>query len=146
MDKKVNNGLVYEDIFDIDPKKIKKCRYSGLITYARVYKVYDGDTISIIFKYKDEWIKYNCRLNHIDSPEMTSNNIQEKIKAKEAQQFLSDLILEKIIIVHILDFEKFGRLISNLYNPEDNSCINDLMIEKGYAVPYDGGKRQIWDF
>ena len=35
---------------------------------------------------------------------------------------------------------KFGRVLGKVLNQE-GVCLNDVLIETGHAVPYDGGKR-----
>jgi len=140
------NETVDKDIFNINPKDLKNCVYSNLTIYARVFKVYDGDTVSIIFKYNNDFIKYNCRINMIDTPEMKSKNIKEKEYAKKAKKYLADKVLEKIIKVKILDFDKYGRLLVELYDPDTNENINDMMVTGGYAKIYDGGHKEEWIF
>jgi endonuclease YncB( thermonuclease family) len=132
-----------------------------------VKSVYDGDTITIlvpmsisIYNFTTEntinlesinnptnkinLYEVKIRLFGIDTPEMkplkTIPNREEHIKkAREAQKFLSDLILNKIITVECLQNEKFGRTLGIIYI--NNTNINNLMIEKGFANPYDGGKK-----
>ena len=144
-----NNDKVSEDIFKINQKELKKCIFEDTTVYARVYKCYDADTISVIFKHKGDYIKSNCRLNRIDTPEMRSKNIKEKEYAHIAQKYLANLILEKIIKIKITGADKYGRLLTEVYyfdeeNKEIN--INDLLIEKNYAVPYFGGTKHVWKF
>jgi len=129
---------INKDIFSINPKNLTKCIYKDLKTYARVYKVYDGDTVSIIFNYNNEFIKYSCRVNRIDTPEIRTKNQVEKEHALIAKKYLSDMILEKIIIVKILGFDKYGRLLVELYDADNGKNINDLMISGGFANEYYG--------
>jgi endonuclease YncB( thermonuclease family) len=138
--------IVHIDIFEIDPKDLKNCIYSDLTLYARIYNCYDGDTVSIIFNYNNEFIKYNCRLNRVDTPEIKSANIKEKEHAKIAKEYLSNIVLDKIIKVEILDFDKYGRLLVELYDPDTDENINDMMLKDGYAKPYDGGAKSEWKF
>lgn len=137
---------VDKDIFNINPSELTDCIYTNLTVYARCYKCYDGDTVSIIFKYKDEFIKYNCRVNRIDTPELRSRNKKEKEYAKKARDFLSDIVLEKIIKVKIIDFDLYGRLLVELYDPDTDENINDKMVKEGYAKLYDGGHKEEWVF
>lgn len=134
-----------------------------------VESVYDGDTITILIPIqihtynmvdsnsidlnsdsnKTNTIYFNkikLRLLGIDTPEMKPRkdlpNREEHItKAKEAKDFLSNLILGKIITVKFLQNDKYGRPLANIYI--DSICINSLMIEKGYAKKYDGGTKDI---
>ena len=70
------------------------------ITSGKVIKVYDGDTITIANKLpiKDSpMYRFSVRLNGIDTPEIKSKHETEKKLAKEAKQFLSNIILGKIV-------------------------------------------------
>jgi len=137
---------INQNIFEINPKELKRCIYSDIIFYARVYKIYDGDTISIIFNYKDDYIKYSCRVNRIDTPEIRSNDELEKKYAYIAKNYLSNMILDKIIKVKVLKFDKYGRLLVELYNPDTNENINDMMVSSGYANEYNGGTKKPFNF
>ncbi len=120
-------------------KNIPKFSFDGIKTYAYVYSVFDADTITIIFEYRNEMIKYSCRLLGIDSPEIRTKDIEEKEKAIEARDFLRKLILNKVIKVELFKFEKYGRILANVYSKNKN--INQLLIKKNYAVPYFGGTK-----
>ena len=37
---------------------VKRFSFNGYDTYAKVLKVHDADTITILFEYKDEIVKY----------------------------------------------------------------------------------------
>jgi micrococcal nuclease len=114
------------------------------IQSGQVIKVYDGDTITIATKlpYKDSPLyRFPVRLKGIDSAEIKSKNANEKIHAKIARDALSDLILHKNVTIQNIENEKYGRILADVYYNE--LCINEWMIEKGYAVKYDGGTKQI---
>ena len=113
--------------------------FDGIKTYAKIYNVYDGDTVKIIFEFQGKMIKYSCRIYGIDTPEIRTKNKEEKIKGFAARDFLSDLILNKILQVHLMKFDKYGRLlIKILYNNQD---ISNIMIQQGHAKPYFGGTK-----
>ena len=114
------------------------------IESGQVIKVYDGDTITIATKlpYKDSKLyRFPIRLKGIDSAEIKSKNENEKIHAKISRDVLSELILHKTILIKNIENEKYGRILADVYLGE--IYINDWMIEKGYAVKYDGGTKQI---
>lgn len=134
-----------------------------------VESVYDGDTISILVPMKISIYdmvehdkinirsdtnptnkivlnKIRVRLYGIDAPELKPSknmpNRNEHIaKAKKSKDFLSNLILNKIVKVNFLSNDKYGRPLVKLYIDDadiKNIYINDLIIEKGYAVEYYG--------
>ena len=49
-----------------------------------------------------------------------------------------------MIKIECFDFDKYGRLLVNVWNMVDEKSINDIMIEEGYAKSYDGGKKTKW--
>lgn len=140
-----------------------------------VDSVYDGDTITLIVPIKMEIynmkttttldlksnnknymtnIKMNkikVRLFGIDTPELKpSKNLIDReahiTKAKEARDFLSNMILNKLVKVKFLQNDKYGRPLVKLYVntiEEKEICLNDLMVSKGYAKEYNGGTKNI---
>lgn len=114
------------------------------ISEGQVIKVYDGDTITIASKMpypESPMYRFSVRLNGIDTPEIKGKNADEKEIAKKARDELSTLILNKKITLKNVQSEKYGRILADVYL-EDVS-INDWMIEKRFAVKYDGGTKQI---
>ena len=114
------------------------------IESGQVIKVYDGDTITIATKlpYKDSPLyRFPIRLKGIDSAEIKSKNVNEKKNATIARDALSELILHKTVVIKNIENEKYGRILADVYLGA--VCINDWMIENGYAVKYDGGTKQI---
>lgn len=130
----------------LEPKEIDYFSFSGVEKYARVFKVYDGDTISLLFKWKKQNIKASCRLLGIDTPELRTKNENEKKKAIEARDFLHNLIYEKIVLVKFSKNGKFGRPLIEVFLPSGES-ISQIMINKKYAKKYLGkSKKNLWNF
>lgn len=123
----------------------------GLITNGKVVSVYDGDTCKIVFPFENKLYKWNCRLMGIDTPEMKTKDEKEKQFATHVRDFLRDKMLDKIVNVECLEFEKYGRLLVNINIIEGSLDtapniinINKLLIEKGYAFEYLGKKKRSW--
>ena len=118
----------------------------GYNTIGKVTEVYDGDTITVIMKYKNCMDKFKIRLIGYDSPELKPRkDIDDRQNivslAKEAKKQLSDKVLNKIVKVHCHDFEKYGRLLATIYTM-DNEDVNEWMIKNGSGCKeYDGGKK-----
>lgn len=130
----------------LDPKNIKRFSFLGVEKYARIYKVYDGDTVSLLFRWKKQTINVSCRIDGIDTPELRTKNEKEKELAIKARDFLKDLILEKTLLVTFLKNGKYGRPLIEIHLPNGQS-IKDIMIRKKYAKFYDGGsKKGLWKF
>jgi micrococcal nuclease len=126
----------------LDPSKIKSFSFNGVQKYARIVKVYDGDTCTIIFRWKKQNIKCSCRLYGIDTPEIRTTNKKEKELGYIAKDFLSSLLLEKVVMVHFLKDDKYGRPLVNIFL--NGSSIQEIMITNGFAKPYFGGKKYKW--
>lgn len=112
--------------------------YSGI-----VIKVYDGDTITVASKLpysKSEMYRFVVRLNGIDSPEIKSNNEDEKKIAKEARDYLASKILHKNVILKNITTEKYGRILADVYLGDVH--FNKLMIKERFAVEYNGGTKE----
>ena len=109
------------DLMSIDSNELNLFSFKDYkIWKCRVVDVYDGDTCTIIFKYRDEIIKYKVRCYGYDSPEMKPKrdieNRDEIIeRAKEARKYFSNLVNYEsgLIWVHLHEFDKYGRLLGN---------------------------------
>jgi micrococcal nuclease len=112
------------------------------ITSGKVIKVYDGDTITIASKmpYPNSPIfRFSVRLSGIDSPEMKTKSSTEKCLATISRDALSAKIMGKLVILKNVSFEKYGRLLADVYL--DDLDINQWMLDHKYAVEYDGGTK-----
>ena len=112
------------------------------IRFAKVIKVYDGDTITVSSKlpYNDSPIyRFSVRLRNIDSPEIKGESEKECILAIQARDALHNLIFGKIIELRNNGKEKYGRLLADIYY--NKLHINKWMLDNKYAVLYDGGKK-----
>jgi len=143
------------------------------ITEGIVIKVYDGDTITIAttlfientrqdYKHQHQaddnnhknistltststsQIMYRIpvRLLGIDSPEIKGKTQHEKDMAKQSQLALEKLILHKQVYLKNVTTEKYGRLLADVYL--DDLHINQWLLDNGYAVKYNGGKKTNW--
>lgn len=116
--------------------------YTPNITKGIVVKVYDGDTITIISKIEKKQYKFRIRLSGIDTPEMKSKDKKELKIACLAQQWLETRILGKKIFIKVNGNDKYGRLLANIYDTKNgNISLNQMLIDKRLAVPYNGGKK-----
>jgi len=112
------------------------------ITYGKVVKVYDGDTITIAGKlpYPESPVyRIAVRLNGIDTPEIKGQTQKEKDLAKQIRNTLHDKIFDKIVELKNTSSEKYGRLLADVYL--DGICINEWLIDQGFAVKYNGGTK-----
>ena len=122
---------------------------NGLWTIGKVVDVYDGDTCTINLLIENSIKKYKCRMMGYDCAEMKPSKtdpkrLEIKAKAKKAKEFFCKLINypdQKHILVECLKFDKYGRLLVNLYN--NNLKVNDEMISSGNGYSYEGGTKNV---
>jgi endonuclease YncB( thermonuclease family) len=137
---------------------------AGMTTNARLVDVYDGDTITCVFPLFGTMYKFSVRLNGIDTCEMKANDSKVKenallgrqavldivcenhglsldCKRKEVQVYLKDNIV--IVWLSCLGFDKYGRLIAEVYKDEsDLDCsLSTMLLVKNVAYSYNGGKK-----
>jgi endonuclease YncB( thermonuclease family) len=152
-------------------KDVPEFSLCGLILRGKVVECYDADTCKIVLPIQNNLYKFTCRLNGIDTPEMKPkkdkpNRENEIMWAKKARAELLGLICPKStssfenldikkdevinilqsnkrsICVKCLEFDKYGRLLVELYDDEKlEKSYNNILIEKDLAVSYDGGKK-----
>ena len=130
-EKKMNEEVLYH--------------YKGYIDH-----IVDGDTVDLLISLGlDVYAKERFRLYGIDTPEIhgISHQSDEYKRGMAAMEFLVSLIGRKEVFVktHKDEKGKYGRYLAEIFLPADDEGadlnVNDLMIEKGHAVPYFGGKR-----
>jgi endonuclease YncB( thermonuclease family) len=139
-------------------RKLKDCTYDNTnkfnfnnkIFKAKVVKVYDGDTITVVFMIFGDYYRFSIRMDGYDSPEIRSKNPDlvkkelEKKWANESKNFLSGMIMDKIVLLKCKDFDKYGRILGTVeLNGMD---INGIMLSSGYCRSYEGGHKEDWDF
>ena len=109
---------------------------------AKCLRVVDGDTVDATVDLGfDTWKKIRIRLVGINTPETRTRDLEEKAKGLAAKNFLIDLLKKhnNEFILHSQGVGKYGRCLGNLFLGEEN--VNDLLINEGHAVEYQGGKR-----
>jgi endonuclease YncB( thermonuclease family) len=112
------------------------------ITFGKVIKVYDGDTITIASKLPNTdgpIYRFSVRLNGIDTPEIRGKSVAEKELAIVVRDALRERIMHQIVELRNVANEKYGRILADVYI--DNVSINDWLVEQNFAVPYTGGKK-----
>jgi micrococcal nuclease len=106
-----------------------------MYTYsAKVVRVVDGDTVDLNIDLGFHiTVTKRIRLSLINAPE-TSTDL-----GKRSKEFLSKTLPEgtTVTIKTQLDKDdKYGRLLGEIFTPDQISSINKLMIDSGYAEYY----------
>ena len=132
---------------NINQETFSDFSYKNKKTYVKIVSLYDGDTGRMVFRDNLRMIQYKFRLYGVDTPEikplLTLPNREEEIKkAKKAKEFLEKEILNKVVFVEMLDFDKYGRILVKIYPSRfSKDLINQKLIEKGLAKSYFGGTK-----
>lgn len=106
-------------------------KYTGIVR-----RIVDGDTVIIDFDlgFKFWFFEQRVRLYGINTPEINADGLESK-------KYLERRLLDKEVIVQTIrdKKEKYGRFLAVIWvNINGNFCnINDLLVEKGYAIYYD---------
>lgn len=115
---------------------------------AKVVDVYDGDSIKIVIKLSGSFQKFNCRLADIDTPELRSKNMNEKLYAHYVKKKVENDLLNKIIKVKCGKFDKYGRLLIWIFLeglPDHHTAIyNQYIIKNKWGIQYDGKTKKLW--
>ena len=148
-----NELNIYRDeMRDLDnvPEKLQMFSWKGTLIPAKVYSVYDGDTCNFVVKFNGEWARRRFRLIGYNSPEIQGKTEAERIKAREARDYLANRLMGKKVMLYLGDFDKYGRPLCDVYMIEDETKmtaenmfsihINAEMVAKGYGVPFMVGR------
>ena len=87
--------------------------------------------------------KWSCRLIGVDTPELRTRNLMEKEFGYKVRDYLREKILGKIVKLSCKEFDKYGRLLVEVYD-DDTTSVNNWLIDNGYAFAYDGGTKKKW--
>lgn len=165
----IKNTIQYlkEELIKCTTDTVGEVMLDGLKTVGKVVEVYDGDTCKIVLINENKLMKFTCRLNFIDCPEMKPLKSKEnrEIEIKEAIKARNRLIQlstncdcelnnklskkeittllknnTKIIPIECYKFDKYGRLLVVIFNEKNR--INDTLIIEGFAKKYKGEKKE----
>lgn len=101
---------------------------------AIVCNVVDGDTVDALVDLGFRmYTRQRLRLAGLDTPE------RGQVGFQEAKQFLTDKVLNRSVVIKTTKPSKYGHYLAELYL--DSVNINSLLLENGYAKPYDGGTK-----
>ena len=155
---------------NIKSSDILEFSLNGLKTSGKIVEIYDGDTCKIVLLNNNVLQKFNCRINGIDTPEMKPplNKPNREIEIKNAYRCRNRLIQlstntstsvntdvdsdvkkvsldtnTKLVHVECLEFDKYGRLLVNIYDNETPKSLsyNDMLVNEGFAKKYNGGTK-----
>lgn len=148
-------------------EELKKCTFEtptfsldGINTYGKVVSVIDGDTIALVIPVLNTYFKFNCRLSNIDTCEIHSSNTKVKEIGIKAKFRLIELLSKKkfnidddaskkeiqnifsidcfLVYVKCYSFDKYGRLLVDVFLNKDEKSLSDILLEEKLAYIYNG--------
>lgn len=116
---------------------------------AKVLDVIDGDTLDLIVDLGfDVHFRIRVRLNGINTPESRTSDKAEKELGLQAKAYTKDWTTRHstVFVKTVKDKkEKFGRILAEIYSDEaKTACLNEDIIEAGFARKYNGEARGGW--
>jgi endonuclease YncB( thermonuclease family) len=117
--------------------------FNGLKMKVKIVDVYDGDTFTGCFYFKNEIIKYKFRCFGYNSPEikplksLENRDIEIKNALIAKHKFIEYIEFYKgdLIEVEFNKFDKYGRILAILYDKNGNN-INQKMIDNNFGKIY----------
>ena len=98
----------------------------GALPTTIIKSCYDGDTCTTI---NGEKVRLAC----IDTPELKGKKA-EPIAAKEARDFLNNLVINEEVSIRRITKDRYGRTVAELFSGNIN--IQKLLVDKGYGQIY----------
>jgi len=114
---------------------------------AKLDRVVDGDTIDAMVDLGfSTWKHVRIRLSGIDAYESRTRDLVEKEKGLKAKARVEELLASTNgnFILYSKGVGKYGRCLGEIKierSVHDSINLNELLINEGLAVPYEGGKR-----
>ena len=119
---------------------------------ATCTRVVDGDTVDAMIDLGfGVHVKKRIRLAGINAPESRTRDKQEKILGLAAKDRLIAIMngADNFFELESQELGKYGRVLVRLHISKLDGkdvitkvCVNDSLVNEGYAVEYDGGKRE----
>jgi endonuclease YncB( thermonuclease family) len=106
---------------------------------ARLVRVVDGDTCFLVVSLGFHMtMEMDFRLYGLNAPEMHGPN---KAIAERAKEFLHGQLVDADLEIETKKSDKYGRWLATIYVKGVGGVrtnVNELLVSKGFAVPYDG--------
>ena len=140
----MNPVETYLKSVEFDLKTVKA--FVPEISYGKVVKVHDGDTITIVtilfngdLSPNSNFYKFNVRVLGIDTPELKTKNVKEKELGIVARDALRALLMNKVVKLKNVSYDKYGRILCNVFLDDVN--VSEWLVSNNHAVLYNGGKK-----
>lgn len=112
---------------------------------AEVLDIIDGDTLEArVTVWIGQTIETRVRLRGIDAAEMSSDCAEERDLAAISRAALHRFTMSGRIFLADVSRDKYGgRVVATVLSDKGES-IGAMMLREGFAIAYDGGRRQSW--
>ena len=111
---------------------------------AEVLGVIDGDTFEArVTIWLGHEVTTRVRLLGIDAAEMGSECAEERAMAEASRAALAGMLGRRVLISDVR-FDKYGGRVLARALGESGIDVSGRMLAAGYAIVYDGGRRQAW--
>ncbi len=134
----------HRKLLNINEDQIKDFSFDGMKFIAKVVGVYDGDSITVIFKFNRRYQKFKIRMDGYDTPEIRTKDLVEKEYAIKAQNALQILVLGKLVKLECGKSDKYGRILGKVFTM-NNIDVNGYMVQNRFGYKYDGGTKVKFD-
>ena len=124
--------------------KTPKFTMNGKVVDAKIVSVHDGDSLHAVFELFGNNYNWVCRIAHVDTPEVTTKNLKEKEYGLFVRDKLREVLLNKMVKLSCMEFDKYGRLLVEISVPDMKLKIHEWLIENKYAYLYEGKTKKKW--
>jgi endonuclease YncB( thermonuclease family) len=138
--------------------------FDGYHTIARVVGLSDGDSIVVTLPLPlpaaaPYVYKFHIRLDGIDTPEMYGGG-EAAIKARNrllqlitglplsdfallTKKHIQNLLTNHVYLIRLEcgNFDKYGRVLANVFKPNEHTSFSQVLLDEGLAKEYHGGKK-----
>lgn len=131
-------SVLEQKLLSMDIKKFSEFDLSGTKCVCKVLRVHDSDTMTIGFKWSNKYYKKNIRWDGIDAPELHSKVLDESKLCRLGREFIKSKYLNKLVMVEMGAMDKYGRVLSIVYDKVTNQDINQQLIDLKFVRAYGG--------
>lgn len=111
----------------------------GRSVLGKVVRVIDGDSIKVSIPVDGHIWTFPVIIADIDCPEIRTRNDKEKALGLKAKARVEELVMGKIVSLHLREFDNFGRLLGSIVTSYGVDVGKDL-ISRDMAVKFEGKK------
>lgn len=113
--------------------------------HAEILSVIDGDTLEARVTVRlGQTVETRVRLRGIDAAEMSSECAEERDLARISQAALRRFVAAGPVYLADITRDKYGGRVVATVLDGTGTDVGTYMLREGYAIAYDGGRRQPW--